>query len=177
MNRWSLTQAQRRRLRRQLQQTSDARVYRRTLALLEYDRGRCVTEIAVSLGVTCRSIYSWMAAYKRGHDPNALQDARRSGRPCLWTPRRQALLHALLETSPDQLGYWALNWTVPLLSEQIQRQTGKRFSEDTIRRELQRQRYVWKRFRYVLDPDPDQEKKTLAAPICAAFEKGNGSGH
>ena len=172
MNRLRLTQAQRRRLQRQLQQTPDARIYRRTLALLEYNRGRSVAEIAGLLGVTGRSFYSWMAAYQRAHDPNALRDARRSGRPRLWTKPRQARLRALLQTSPDQLGYWAVSWTVPLLQEQIQRETGTRLSEDTIRRELQRQRYVWKRFRYVLDPDPDTEKKTRATPVCATFERG-----
>ncbi len=177
MNRLRLTQAQCRRLRRQLQQTPDARVYRRTLALLEYNKGRSVAEIAGLLGVTGRSIYSWMAAYQRAHEPEALRDARRSGRPRLWTPARQARLRALLETSPDQLGYWAVNWTVPLLQEQIERELGQKLSEDTIRRELQRQRYVWKRFRYVLEPDPDTEKKTRVAPICPAFEKGHSRCH
>jgi hypothetical protein len=37
-----LTAGQRRRLQQQLQQTPDARVYRRTLALLDADRGRQV---------------------------------------------------------------------------------------------------------------------------------------
>lgn len=159
MNRLKLTPAPRRRLQRQLQQTADARIYRRTLALREYNRGRSVTEIAPALGVTCRRISSWMAAYKRGHDPSALQQARRAGRPRLGTQPRQALLGTLLETSPHRLGYGALNGTVPLLQEQSERETGHRLSEDTIRRELQRQGYVWKRFRYVLDPDPDTEKK------------------
>jgi len=177
MNRLRLTQAQRRRLQRQLHQTPDARVYRRTLALLEYSRDRSVTDIAVSLGVSRQSVHNWIAAYENARNPNALRDARRSGRPRLWTPQRQALLRSLLETSPDRLGYWALNLTVPLLSEQIERETGHRLSEDTIRRELQRQRYVWKRFRYVLEPDPDTEKKTRSAPVCTAFEKGNGPDH
>lgn len=177
MNRWRLTQTQRRRLQRQLQQTRDARVYRRTLALLEYNRGRSATDIAVSLGVTRQSVHHWIAASLQGQNPYALVDAHRSGRPRLCSPARQALLRALLETTPDQLGYFAVNWTVPLLQEQIEHQTGTRLSEDTIRRELQRQRYVWKRFRYVLQPDPDTEKKTLSAPVCAAFEKGNGPGH
>jgi transposase len=177
MNRLKLTQAQRRSLEDQLQETLDARVYRRTLALLEYNRGRSVKEIAPSLGVTLRSIYHWIAAYEQSHDPTTLIDALRSGRPRLWSQERQALLRTLLETSPDQWGYLALNWTVPLLQEQIEQATGQRLSEDTIRRELDRQRYVWKRFRYVLSPDPQREKKTLSAPISASFEIGNGDCH
>jgi len=175
MNRLKLTRAQRRSLEHQLQQTPDARVYRRTLALLEYNRGRTVTEIALSLGVTRRSIHNGIAAYEQSHDPHALGDALRSGRPRRWSAQQQALLRTLLVTSPDRLGYFALNWTVPLLREQIERTTGQQFSEDTIRRELDRQDYVWKRFRYVLNPDPQREKKTLDQASDPRFEIGNGT--
>lgn len=175
MNPLKLTSGQRRRLEHQLQETSDARVYRRTLALLEYSRGRSVAEIAASLHVSLRSIYRWVQAYQAGRDPNRLHDQTRAGRPNLWSPERQALLLALLSNSPDRLGYFAVNWTVPLLQEQIERATGIRLSEDTIRRELDRQDYVWKRFRYVLDPDPQQEKKTLDTPYYPNFEIGNGA--
>src|ERR1051326_7097822 len=177
MNRPKLTRAQRRSLEHQLQQTPDARVYRRTLALLEYNRGRTLTEIALSLCVTRRSIHNWIAAYEQSHAPHVLADALRSGRPRLWSAEQQALLRTLLETSPDRLGYFAVNWTVPLLQEQIERATGQRFSEDTIRRALDRQRYVWKRFRYVLDPDPQREKKTLDKASYPSFEIENGAYH
>lgn len=176
MNRLKLTLRQRLQLERQLRQSLDARVFRRTLALLDYSSGRSLSEIASSLGVTRQSVYNWIAVYQRGHNPSALGDAPRSGRPCLWSQERQALLLALLETSPDRLGYFAVNWTVPLLQEQIARETGFRLSEDTIRRELQRQRYVWKRYRYVLDPDPDREKKTLDKAAHPQIEFGNRPG-
>lgn len=177
MKRQSLTEAQQRQLERQLHETPTARIYRRTLALLEYSRGRSVADIAASLGMTRRSVYSWIAAYRRGQHPSALCDARRSGRPRLWTHQREALLLALMKSSPDQLGYFSVNWTVPLLQEQIGRATGVRLSEDTIRRELQRQHYVWKRFRYVLDPDPDREKKTLSEAPHPKIEIGNSPRH
>jgi Winged helix-turn helix len=57
------------------------------------------------------------------------------------------------------MGYFAVNWTVPLLQEQLEHGTGERLSDDTIRRELRRMGYAWKRSRYVLDPDPEEEKK------------------
>ena len=167
MNRLELTPWQRRQLRRQLHQTRDARVYRRTLALLEYSRGRSVTDTAALLEVTRQSVHNWIAAYSRARHPSVLFDAPRSGGPNLWLPERKALLLSLLSSPADQLGYAAVNWTVPLLQEQITRQVGRRLSEDTIRRELQRQHYVWKRYRYVLDPDPDKEKKTLSEAASA----------
>jgi transposase len=56
-----LTPWQRRHLERQLKTTPDARLYRRTLAVLEVDRGKPIAEVARTLGVTPRSVYSWIA--------------------------------------------------------------------------------------------------------------------
>src|SRR5581483_11474298 len=81
MSRLHLTSWQRRRLRRQLAQTLDARLLRRTLAVLEFDSGRPVAEIADPLGVTRQSVYNWVQAYRHGRDPAALQDAEGRGRP------------------------------------------------------------------------------------------------
>src|SRR5579872_4240783 len=178
MNRLRLTSGQRRGLQRQLQETPEARVYRRTLALLEYSRGRSVADIAASLHVSHRSVYRWVQAYAQGREPSALHDAARAGRPRLWTTQRQALLRTLLDTSPAQWGYFAVNWTVPLLQEQIEHVRGVRLSEDTIRRPLQREHFVWKRPRYMLEADPDQEKKTRSAqkhsPLDAADGRAGG---
>lgn len=164
MSNLDLTNWQRRRLRRQLQQTQDAHTYGRTLALLEVDRGRPVPEVARMLEVTRQSIYNWIAAYCRKRDPRALHDAPRSGRPSLWTDELQAALSELMATSPDRLGYYAVNWTVPLLREQLEHSTGQRLCDDAIRGQLDRMGYVWKRSRYVLDPDPEREKKTTDSP-------------
>jgi transposase len=158
-----LTRWQRLRLQRQLQDTSDARVYRRTLAVLEASRGQSVVQIAQSLNVTRQSVYNWIASYAEACDPEVLIDADRSGRPSFWTEELRGLLRWLFAQSPDQLGYFAVNWTVPLLQEQLEHQTGYWLAEDTIRRELDRLGYVWKRSRYILDPDPQREKKTAAA--------------
>ena len=70
------------------------------------------------------------------------------------------LLADVIATPPDQLGYLAVNWTVPLLQDHLERACSTRFSDDTIRRALHHLGYVWKRYRYVLDEDPDLEKKT-----------------
>jgi transposase len=155
-----LTPWQRLRLQRQLKDTLDARVYRRTLAILAYDRGESITRLARLLGVTRPSVYNWIEAYAQAHDPSSLLDEDRSGRPSLWTEDLRALLRTLFAQAPDALGYFAVNWTVPLLQEQIEHCTGQWLSDDTIRRELDRLEYTWKRSRYVLDPDPEREKKT-----------------
>jgi transposase len=164
MSEMNLTRWQRLRLRRQLKRTRDARVYRRTLALLDYDRGESVSPIARRLGVTRQSVYNWVAGYAQAPDPERLGDASRSGRPSLWTDDLRAVFQALVEQTPDQLGYFAVNWTVPLFQDALAEHTGQRPSDDTIRRELDRLGYVWKRSRYVLDPDTEREKKTPDSP-------------
>jgi len=165
MDPFHLAPWQRRRLQRQLRATHDARLFRRTLAVLEVARGEPVASTARRLGVTPRAVYHWLAAYARAHDPAALRDGDRPGRPALLTAGdRELLRELLLGPSPQDLGYFATDWTVPLLREHLARRTGRRPSDDTVRRELERQGFVWKRCRYALDPDPQLGGKKAAAP-------------
>lgn len=159
-----LTAGQRNRLRRQLQQTSDARVYRRTLAVLEVAQGRPVAQVARALGVARRTAHYWVEGYSRARDPAALLEGDRPGRPTLWTEAARALLRELLAGSPAGRGSEAANWTVPLLRQELQHAAGARLSDDTVRRELRRLGYAWKRPRYALAPDPELEKKTPHLP-------------
>jgi transposase len=167
----TLTYWQRRHLERQFRSTRDARVYRRTLAVLEVARGEPVAAVARRLGVTPRAVYHWVATYGRDHAPDALADRSRSGRPRLLTPSNRELLRELLGRSPQEVGYFAAQWTVPLLREHLTRRTGHQFSDDTVRRELRRLRYTWKRSRYALDPDPEaggkKEEDSPANPAAA----------
>src|SRR5258707_13963055 len=114
-----LTTWQRRRLERQLRAPHDARVYRRTLAVLEVARGESVPAVARRLGVTPRVVYYWVEAYTRGHDPEALRGRSRSGRPSRLAQEDRLRLLELLRRSPQDLGYFATQWTVPVLREHL----------------------------------------------------------
>lgn len=164
MDTLTLTYWQRRHLERQLRSTRDARVYRRTLAVLGVAQGEPVASVARRLRVTPRAVYHWVATYGRDHAPDALADRDRSGRPRLLTPSDRERLCELLGHSPQEMGYFAAQWTVPLLRESLTRRTGRAFSDDTLRRELRRLRYTWKRSRYTLDPDPEFGGKKEAHP-------------
>jgi transposase len=179
MSRLKLTYWQRRRLHQQLKSTSDARAYRRTLAVLELDRGRPAADIAAMLGVARQSVHNWAAAFVRDPDPAVLRDADRSGRPPLLAERTGGLLPSLMGRSPQDLGYPHTDWTVPLLQQELEKGLGLRPSDETVRRGLRRLGYVWKRPRYVLDPDPERDKKTAdspADPRPAASERRAGPG-
>jgi transposase len=164
MDRLKLNGWQRRRLRRQLRATHDARLYRRTLAILEVDRGRSARDVALSLGVEPRTVYYWIEAYLQGHDPASLADGQRPGRPSVWAGGLERRLLAAMARSPQGLGYPSVEWTVPSLQAHLASHGGEPPSDETIRRQLRRLGYVWKRSRYVLDPDPELEKKTADPP-------------
>jgi transposase len=164
-----LTAWQRRKLRIQLRRAEDASYFRRLLALLELDRGKSVAEVADALGVTRQSVYNWAAAFSTCPEPATLQDHYGIGRPSAWTEQLQALLRDSFQQRPDELGYAGVKWTVPLLQEHLHRCGGRWLSDDTIRRELDRLGYVWKRFRYVLPPDPQREKKTRDSEAAAGL--------
>ena len=159
MSELSLNSWQRRRLQRQLRQTHDARVYRRTLALLQVDRGYSLSQIARELLVTRQSVYNWIHEYTQDHDPTLLADVARSGRPSFWADAVRKQLLWLMRQTPEQLGDLAAAWTAPLLLLELEQRVGTRPSARTLRRELNRLGYVWKRGRYTLDPDPELEKK------------------
>lgn len=160
MSKLHLKARQRQHLRRQLHTVAEARVYRRALAILEVAQGRPLAHVAQSLSVSRQSLYNWVARYQQSYDPAVLRDHRGGGRPSSWTPHLQTVLTESLTQPPDHWGYQAANWTVPLLIEHLVATSGQRLSDSTLRQQLGRLGYVWKRPRYVLAPDPAREKKT-----------------
>jgi transposase len=150
MHQFDLTQAERRRLEEQLRRAPNVRVYRRTLALLELDHGRPMTDIARMLHLSREAVYRWRDLYTADREPSALVDRRRGGRPPFWQEEERAILQEALSHSPDEWDYKAVNWTVSLLREHIERESGRKPSDSTVRRELHRLDYAWKKSRHVL---------------------------
>lgn len=169
MSQLDLTPWQRHRLRRQLSATEDVRLFRRTLAVLEFDHGRPASDVARMLGVTRQTVYNWIGTYAEAGDPTALADERGRAYHPLLDEDAEHLLEALLALSPQELGCPHGSWTVPLLAEALEIATGHRVSDDTVRRTLHRLDYVWKRPRYDFDPDPEREKKTAHSPANPGF--------
>jgi transposase len=169
MSELRLTAVQRRWLQAALKTPPTPGSYRRAAALLALDEGQSVGEVAELLGVSRQSVYNWSQAFAQSPRPETLYDDFGGGRPTLWTEKAQALLSECFRLRPEELGYAGMNWTVPLLRECLLDRTGLRLSDDTIRRQLQRLGYVWKRFRYVLPADPQREKKKRHSPAFAGL--------
>jgi transposase len=160
MHNFRLTPRLRQRLRVLAKTTRDARVVRRAVGLLELDGGMPVARVAATLGVTRQTLYNWVDRVVDGGGLVSLSDRDGRGRPSVWTKEVRQFLAWSLAQRPDTLGYWATGWTVPLLRGHLKKWMKVRMSDDTLRRELYRQRCAWKRPRHALDPDPEREKKT-----------------
>jgi transposase len=154
-----LTPQQRYRLRRTRDITHDADIFRRTLALLQLDQGLSVATVATELGITRQSVYNWLDRYLLAPTPRALRDARGHGHVTAWDDDRFAVLRSALERPPGDWGYRDLEWTVGLLQQHLARWDGRFWSERTVRRQLHQLGYVWKRPRYVLQPDRYRARK------------------
>jgi transposase len=156
-----LTKAERQALEAQLGQTHDAALYRRTLAVLEVDRGRSVAEVAQQLRVDRRSVYRWLERFATQDNPAGLEHQPGQGRPLEWNDELAGLAESALEQPPFQLGYPANSWNMPLLHAFL----GYCLPEypvslSTVRRHVAEMGIQWKRFRHALPPDPEAEKKT-----------------
>lgn len=154
-----LTPQQRFRLRRRLRATADLDVYRRALALLQLDQGTPVTAVAVMLGVSRRTVHRWLGAYLDRPSLGSSSARHGAGRPSTWDEDARAILGATLHQEPDHFGYQAEGWTVPLLQTHLAHWGLTHLSDATLRRQLHGLGYVWKRPRYVLDPDPRRAAK------------------
>jgi transposase len=165
MRAWRLSAAQRRALERELARARDAALFRRILALLEVDAGCPLGEVAQRLRVDRRSVQRWVAQYRSQPNLETLRHQPGQGRPRRWDQSLEARLEVALSQRPTDLGYVGTGWTVPLLQQWLAHdQPGPPLSVATLRRRLRERDYVWKRFRYVLNPDPQREKKTPHPP-------------
>jgi transposase len=95
------------------------------------------------LFASAATINRWLRRFQGG-GVEALLDRPREARS-RWSAEAEAILQAVLEHSPDALGYLAVNWTVPLLRDHIEREWGQRPADACVRRRLRDLNYVWKR--------------------------------
>jgi transposase len=142
-----LTRHERRRLEACLKTTRELCVYRRALGLLKVDRKIPVIEIARELFVSRSVVYVWVGSYAKTRDLATLTDRRHEngGKPQFWSDEAQRVLVDAVEKSPDEWGYKAVNWTVPLLCEHIEKVCGQRPSDRQVRQRIRQMGYAWKR--------------------------------
>ncbi len=118
---------------------SNTRHAKRAKALLGLHHGKSVQEVADETGLSRQAIYNLQTRFlerrdKRTHE--RVQDAQHTGRP----PKKQRMvmrvINKLLRRKPRHYGYEADEWTVAMLHEQVEKETGANVSRRTIRRAL-----------------------------------------
>jgi transposase len=139
----SLKTAQRSSLLNIYRRHSDPAVRLRAHIILLLGEGLPWSLITEALFCSTRTIARWKERFDVG-GVNALL-GRQRGVPPRWSEEAEAILQDALEHSPDVLGYMAVNWTVPLLRQHIEKHWGQKPSDRELRRQVGKLGYVWKR--------------------------------
>jgi transposase len=166
MREYRFRSADRRKLEAALRQATDARVYRRVLAVLLVARGFPLYVVAGLLGQHWRTVSRWVHRYLARPQITSLEDAPRSGRPAQTHALTMARLWKELLRSPLRAGYPRTVWTVDLLTWYLNRQCRLSLTPRTLRRRLKKLGLRWKRPRYVYaqrEPNVAQKKGLLSA--------------
>ena len=134
------------------------RRWKRYQAVLLRGAGMPVAAVAAALRCSQASVYGWTARWRRA-GVTGLREGNHGGGQVKLDETGESVLTELLGSDPQQRGYQATGWTVPLLRTELA-QVGYGVGPRTIRRALHRLGYRWKRPQYVLGrPDPDYEAK------------------
>jgi transposase len=139
----SLRISQRKKLLHYYHSHPDPSVRSRAHIILLLADGHPWTSIETMLFCSSRTIDRWRKRFENGGIDALL--GRPLGAPSRWSEEAEAVLREALEHSPHELGYLAVNWTVPLLRDHVEKEWGQMPSDLQVRRELQRLNYVWKR--------------------------------
>ena len=111
----------------------EARLYRRTEAVLLIAEGQSISEAARRVRATRLSVRGWVERYLATHDAAALADRPRRGRPHSAPRLTPRLLAVALARDPRGCGYQATSWTVPLLRQYLQQRRSIAISACTSR--------------------------------------------
>ena len=95
------------RLSRALKKVKDKRTFLRLRAVLLVAEGMSVSTVAKLLGRTARAIYYWVDTYRQTHNPSALFEAPRSGRPLTAEAITEERILSALKENP-------LHWAIAL---------------------------------------------------------------
>ena len=137
--------------------TRDAQPLRRAQALLWWDEGESVAEIADRLRLSRQVIYTWITQFHARQGvaiaARGASGARR-GRPRPLQGRMELLIAAVLMRDPRDLGYRSTVWTAPLLTQYLREDQALPVSRPSVSRALARLALRWKRPRHRLARRP-----------------------
>lgn len=167
----TLTTEEQTKLQEQLKICCQVRQWKRCQALLLLAQSQSVEQVARSLRCSRASIYNWAAAWKTG-GLAALDEEPHRGRQAFLDQAALSLLDGWRQAGdPQQEGYAATNWTVPLRRDPLAK-SGYLVSQKTLRRDLHQLGWRWNQPKYVLGrPDPAYAQKSRCRRTSQASDR------
>ena len=153
------------RLHRAIVKATDTRVYIRLKAVLLIAQGESISKVAQLFDKSNRVVYYWLTTYLKEHQPQALVDAFRSGRPPAAQGITDKRILTALQRNPLQLGYNTTVWTVALLASYLSEHHQCPIRPFTLYRRMKQMGLRCKRPRYLYsekDPHRAQKKGQLS---------------
>jgi transposase len=143
------------------------RVAMRAHMILLSAKGYTVPQITDIYQTSDVTIYTWLDRFD-AEGPEGLYDRPRGGRPPKVDDETGQAIDDAVSQSPTDLGYNFTYWTVPLLTQHLQRTLEKVLCPETVRQTLHALGFRWRRPRWVASHD-DPEAARLMWLICDAI--------
>jgi transposase len=124
-----------------LQQTKEARVFRRAQAVREVVQGHRLQTVSDTLHFTYSALRKWVYRFAQ-HGVQSLGDRPRSGRPPKVTEALAHHLNRLVDQDPLQHGSNHSQWSCQELATVLARQSGVQLSRESVREVLKKRRQL-----------------------------------
>jgi len=122
-----------------LQQTKEARVFRRAQAVREVVVGSHVNAVSATFHLTNSALRKWVQRFAQ-HGPQGLRDRPRPGRPRKRTGALEQHLNRLVDQDPLHHGSLYSQWSCRELARVLAYQTGIHLGRESIRSVLKKMR-------------------------------------
>src|SRR2546427_987761 len=122
-----------------LQQTKEARVFRRAQAVRDVVTGQRLQTVSDTLAFTYSALRKWVYRFAN-QGPEGLGDRPRSGRPPTGTGALEQHLNRLVDQDPLQHGSLHSQWSCRELATVLAQQTGVQLGRESVRGVLKKTR-------------------------------------
>lgn len=148
----------------------DLRVRQRAQMIRLLHLGYKPAAIGELLSVSGALVYYWHARWRES-GLEGLADKPRVGRPKAGGDEYRQRLEQVIEIEPNRLGYGFNVWTSERLLAHMEKETGIRVHENTLRHILAELDYVFRRPKHDLGNLQDKKAKETAAAILEELKK------
>jgi transposase len=122
-----------------VQQTKEARVFRRAQAVREVVAGSHVNAVSATRHLTNSALRKWVQRFAQ-HGPQGVLDRPHPGRPRKRTGALEPHLHRLVDQDPLHHGSLSSQWSCRELARVLAPQTGIHLGRESIRSVLKKMR-------------------------------------